>query len=460
MTARSDGVSRRDLIRVAGLAGVATAAAGCGEGWGGQASGTKGKVNITYALWDAYQQVGYQKSIDDFQRRNPDIAVTIEQIPYSSYQPKITAGYISGNAPDLFWVNTPFLADWIASGILSDVTDRVTADKVDLEQYYPALVRLHERDGRLYGLPKDWDTIGLYYNRDFVAKHRVKIPDTLTWTPDGGGNFGQFLQQLTVDRVGRHPGDAGFRPDQIATYGIGVSNDPQSGYGNFLAMNGGGLIPEPYATESSLDTEGNKAAMRYVLQTLDDAHVMVPAAEMGPNGNGANALQLFAQGRVATYMAGDWNTNSLAQTATFKVGVLPLPEGPQGSVCVFNGLTDGMNSATEHPEEAWRLARWLASAESQKILGEGGYVWPAIESLDPLFLRYWKGKDIDMSAFLTAARGKVSNWPVTYGIAEAITDIGTALGPAFLGSGSIDAGLAAAQKVADYRIQAATKTAS
>ena len=32
----------------------------------------------------------------------------------------------------------------------------------------------------------------------------------------------------------------------------------------------------------------------------------------------------------------------------------------------------------------------------QKILGSGGYIWPAIKSLDPLFVQYWAKQGIDM----------------------------------------------------------------
>ncbi len=34
-------------------------------------------------------------------------------------------------------------------------------------------------------------------------------------------------------------------------------------------------------------------------------------------------------------------------------------------------------------------------------LGSGGYVWPGIKSLDPLFLKYWSKQGIDMRPFLT-----------------------------------------------------------
>lgn len=450
-------LSRRSFGRAALGLGAVAALAGCGQGqkWGYTAS-TPGRAHLTYALWDAYQQVGYQKSIDLFQKRHPNISVTIEQIPYGSYQAKITAEFISGKAPDLFWINTPFLADWIHKGMVTDITDRVAAEKIDLSIYYPSLVKLHEKDGRLYGLPKDWDTICFYYNKDYFAKRKVTIPSSLTWNPDGSGTFIPFMQQLTVDKSGNNALSPKFDAGKVATYATSIYNDPQSGWGNFFAMNGGGVLTKPYAQSTVLASAGNQSVLDWIVKTLHEKHVTADPGSVGQNANGGNAGTLFSEGAVATFLAGDWNTNSLYQLTTsgsgFKVGVMPLPVGPRGRISVFNGLADGLNSDTKYPEESWELVKWLAGEESQTIMGSGGYVWPAIEKLDPLFTGYWKGKGIDVSAFLDEAHGKTVNFPVSDGIANALTDIQNDLGPAFLGTQSTSSALGAAQKSADHQI--------
>jgi len=147
---------------------------------------------------------------------------------------------------------------------------------------------------------------------------------------------------------------------------------------------------------------------------------------------------------------GDWNTVTVKTSVTFPVGVATLPAGPNGRVSVFNGLIDGLNTHTAHPKEAWELEKWLGSAQSQAIMGSGGYVWPAIKSLDPLFLQYWKKQGIDMQAFLTEAHGKVINFPNTPGVGDALTKIVNDLGPAFLGTEPVSQALKTAQTDANY----------
>jgi multiple sugar transport system substrate-binding protein len=444
-------VRPRTLARAAIAAVALITLSGC-AGWGISGGGAKGTVTLTYALWDAHEQIGYKASIDQFEKVHPNIKVNIENIPYNSYEQKITAEFITGGAPDLFWVNTPWLGTFVKDGILTNIAPLIKSSHIDMSQYYPQLVALHSRNGAIYGLPKDWDTIALYYNKNYFKKIGLQVPSDLSWTADGTGSFVNFLKQATTDTAGHNALSPQFNPGKIATYALGLSNDPQSGWGNYVAELGGKIIPYPYASTTSVTTPTFQQGISFLTGTLTNEHVIVPGAETGPNANGNNLLTLFTQGKVAMWEAGDWNTTTVKGTVSFPVGVATLPIGPDGRVSVFNGLIDGLNSHTTHPKEAWELDQWLGSAQSQKILGAGGYIWPAIKSLDPLFQQYWAKQGIDMSAFLTEAHGKVVNFPVSSGMGAALTQIVNDLGPAWLGSQSVSSALKAAEGDANYAL--------
>jgi multiple sugar transport system substrate-binding protein len=303
---------------------------------------------------------------------------------------------------------------------------------------------------KIYGLPKDWDTIALYYNKAYFAKRHLAVPANLSWNPDGTGSFVTFLKEATTDASGHNALSPQFNPGKIATYAIGINNDPQGGWGNYVAETGGKVIPYPGAPYTTLATPQVDAGVTFLTRYLTGAHVIVPGTLSGPNANGNNLEQMFAQGQVAMWEEGDWNTVSVKTSVTFPVGVATLPIGPAGRVSVFNGLIDGLNSHTRYPRQAWELEQWLGSAQSQAILGEGGYVWPAIKSLDPLFLNYWKKQGIDMQAFLTEAHGQVINFPNTPGVGDALTDVINDLGPAFLGTEPVSQALKTAQTDANY----------
>ena len=446
---RRAGAAARIMIIGAAL----TLLSGC-AGWGFSGSGgSGGKVTLTYALWDPHEQVGYQASIDEFEKLHPDIQVNIENIPYNSYEQKITAEFITGGAPDLFWVNTPWLGTFIQDGMLTNLAPLIKANHINMAQYYPQLVALHSRGSAIYGLPKDWDTIALYYNKAYFAKLHLAVPANLSWNANGTGSFVTFLKEATTDTSGHNALSPQFNPGKVATYALGVDNDPQSGWGDYVAEVGGKVIPYPYAPVASMTSPQVNEGMSFLTKDLTDDNVIVPATESGPNANGNNLMQMFAQGQVAMWEAGDWNTTALKAAVTFPVGVATLPIGPDGRVSVFNGLIDGLNTHTPYPKQAWELEQWLGSPQSEAILGSGGYVWPAIRSLDPLFLQYWQKQGINMSAFLTEAHGNVVNFPVTPGVGDALTQIVSDLGPAWLGTESVSSALKTAQADADYALK-------
>jgi multiple sugar transport system substrate-binding protein len=312
------------------------------------------------------------------------------------------------------------------------------------------LVALHSRGSAIYGLPKDWDTIALYYNENYFKKLHLTVPATLNWNTSGAGSFVTFLKEATTDKNGNNALSPKFNPAQIATYGIGITNDPQSGWGDYVAESGGSILPQAYATKTSLTTPAFQQGLNFLTQNLTDDHVMVPGTLSGPNADGNNLGTMFAQGQLAMWEQGDWNTLATKTSVTFPIGITTLPVGPDGRVSVFNGLIDGLNTHTPYPKQAWELEQWLGSPQSESILGSGGYVWPAIKSLDPLFLNYWKKQGVDVQPFLTEAQGKVINFPNSAGIGEALTEIVNDLGTVFNGTQAAAPALKTAQSDADY----------
>ena len=161
---------------------VAGGAAACSSSnSNSSASGGSGKVHLTYALWDPNEEVGYKKSIAVFEQSHPNISVSFVQIPYPDYQQKLQEEFTSGTGPDIFWVNTPWLSTWIKDGLLTNLAPDIAKAHIDMSQYIPSLVALHTYQGAIYGLPKDWDTIAVYYNENYFAAHHIPVPTSWSW---------------------------------------------------------------------------------------------------------------------------------------------------------------------------------------------------------------------------------------------------------------------------------------
>jgi multiple sugar transport system substrate-binding protein len=452
----------RSLVAVAVAVMLATGMAACSSSGSSSPSSSSGKVHLTYALWDPNEEVGYKKSIAVFEQSHPNITVSVVQIPYPEYQEKLQAEFTSGTGPDIFWVNTPWLSTWIKDGLLVNLAPDIAKAGINMSQYIPSLVSLHTYNGAIYGLPKDWDTIAVYYNENYFAAHHIAVPTSWSWNTTNGGSFLTVLEEATIDKNGVNATSPSFNPNDVATYGAELDNAMQTGWGSFLAEDGVFTISKAFAPTVSFNTPAADQVFQFIRNLMYKWHVMVPGSELGANATDPSSENnaLFAAGKIAMQIGGDWETTGTYADVggKFKIGVIPLPAGPDGTWSVFNGLIDAINPHSPHFQQAWELEQWLGSAASEKIMGEGGYIWPAIPSLDPLFASYWAAKGVDMSGFLTESTGNLTDWPNTPGMNQGLTDMQRDMGPIWLGPGTLaqtSAAIATAANDANHDLAAA-----
>lgn len=413
-----------------GLAGTVTAPASASS-----------VVHLTYTMWDPNEQIGYNQSLKLFEKSHPNIQVTTLQISYNAYQTKLQEEFSSGSGPDLYWVNTPWLSTWIKDGYLLNLSPDLAKWHTNKNLYYPSLWSLHSYKGAVYGIPKDWDTIAFYVNESYMRKHHLKMPSNWSWNPNNGGSFLHFLREATIDTHGNNALSRKFDPNSVATYATDMVNGAQTGFENFWQMNGCHIIPGAWASHVSFNTGKCYQTTQFIRDLMYKWHVLAPGTLLGTNGTNPSSQDnsLFASGKIAMELAGDWYTSGIYKLigTKFKIGVVALPSGPDGRWSVYNGLIDGVNPHSKHLAQALEVEQWLGSPASQKILGEGGYIFPAVKSLDPLFVKYWTSKGIPMQPFLSEAHGNVVNWPNTPGMNQALTDMAADMGPIWLGGGNL-----------------------
>ncbi len=203
----------RKRVGAALLCGL-LALTGCGSGADDDPGG--GAVTLDYWLWDDNQQASYQACADAFHAANPDITVKITQTAWAQYWQNLTTQLAAGDALDVWTNQVSYYPQFVTSQQLLDIQPYVDADKVDLTQYQDGLADLWTKDGKRYGLPKDWDTEAVVYNSDLLAKAGVDPAElaNLTWNPADGGTFEQVIAKLTVDDEGPRRPRPGVRQGQ------------------------------------------------------------------------------------------------------------------------------------------------------------------------------------------------------------------------------------------------------
>ena len=194
-------VSRRRLLT--GSAALATGVAGAGvlAGCGG-ASATGDRIELDYWLWDALQLPAYSAAIDLFMEKNPDIYVRITQLGWDDYWTKLTASFVAESGPDAFTDHLARYPEFLRLGVITPLDGLQAIDELPSGQFQEGLQELWTgQDGKRYGIPKDYDTIALLYDKAMLEEEGLTPEDLegLDWNPEDGGSFERMLARLTVD---------------------------------------------------------------------------------------------------------------------------------------------------------------------------------------------------------------------------------------------------------------------
>ena len=410
------------LLTACGGAAPAAPAAPAAEGGAAAAPAASGDaVTLTYWLWDSNQLPAYQLCIDKFMATNPNIKVEITQSGWDDYWNNIQTGMVAGTAPDIFTDHLAKYPEFASKEQLVDIQPYVDADKVDMSVYLGQLGDLWARDGKRFGLPKDWDTIAIVENLDALAAAGVTAEEinSLTWNPDDGGTFGEMIKKLTIDENGKNGLDPAFDPTKVKQYGL-IINGAGEGYGQtewswLTNTTGWQAIDGLYATKYNYDDPRFIKSIQWVADQMKAGYIMPLELVTSLGGSAA-----FQAGKGALHANGSWMIGALTSQSPFKVEFARLPEGAEGRKSMFNGLADSIWVGTKHPAEAWQVVKFLASQECADIVGDAGVVFPAQQSAVDKAVAAYKAKDLDVTAFTLQAADPEGTFlfPVTDNAAE------------------------------------------
>jgi multiple sugar transport system substrate-binding protein len=157
--------SRTTIAVVAGAATLALALSGC------SASSADSSGPVTLKVWTGFtggDRPGYATIVKDFEKTHPNIKVDMTVQPWDTIQQKLPSAWLTGQGPDVAAVSSDpnAVAQYVKTRSVLPITETGSGDsKINTSKFAPGTVREFTYDGKLYGVPANFATLSLYYNK-------------------------------------------------------------------------------------------------------------------------------------------------------------------------------------------------------------------------------------------------------------------------------------------------------
>jgi multiple sugar transport system substrate-binding protein len=399
-------------------------------------------VTLKLSGWSASpaEQRLLNQVLKDFEATHPAIKVRFEVIA-DQYMDVIKTRLIGDAAPDVFYLDSieaPFL---IQQNVLEPLDAYITP-AFDLADFEPNLLQTFAHQNQVYGLPKDYSTLALFYNRKaFAAAGLTQPPET--WE-----DLLVAAKKLTIDR------NQDNRPDQ---YGLGILPELPRQMHSIEAFGGQVVDAQSHATFAT--AAGIKGTRLALLQYRDD-RTSARAVDVGAN----NGSEMFGQGKAAMVIEGNWAIPYLQETfpdLDFATAEAPKINNKPATM-VFT-VAYVMNRQTQHKQAAWELIAYLTGKEGMGKWTSTGFALPSRKSVaKELAQKFSESGDpcgiceaARLRAPLLAGVSYATPWQIGNYPAAIVNNFNNQYLSALLGQQPLEAAIVKAQESANQQIEAA-----
>ncbi len=385
LTAAMAAVMAAAVVGCGSKAGNETAPASAGETKqaaesSGESGNTAAQGTLTVAIWDKNQEPGLTEIMKDFTNET-GIKTQIQVTPWEQYWTMLEAGATGGSLPDVFWMYSNEIARYSEYEMLLDLTDRIKdSKKLEMDKFPKDIVQIYNWEGtKQYAVPKDIDTIALWYNKTMFDEAGVPYPDK-NWTWD---DFAAAAKKLTKTDGSQY----GFA--------LRPTND-QAGWNNIVYDMGGYVISDDKKS-SGFDQPGTIKALTFVTDLMKEG-CTPPYEVMAENTEEA----LFEAGKVAMVTMGSWMLPELCNNdyvkANCDIAMLPKDAATGKRISIYNGLGWAASANTGMPDEAWKLIEYMGSKDAQQKQSDLGIVISAYEGTTDNWIKAYPG--FNLQAYL------------------------------------------------------------
>lgn len=326
---------------------------------------TRAANTVTFAVYgDAAEKIAYQKLVDVFQEKNPDVRVELTLIPNQfAYRERITGDFAVGSPPDVVLLNNRRYGFFGLRRMLEPLGPYLeTSDLVKESEFYPETLAPFRIQGQLMCIPQSASNLVVYYNKELFAQANLPLPRA-DWTWD---EFLATAQALTRDTNG---------DGNVDQYGLGTEGDLLR-LAPFIWQNNGKIFDNDARPTTFVFDAAAQQALQWVVD-LQVKHHVVP----DPDAEILESFETrFMNGTIAMFINQRRGVGMYRDMAKFDWDVAPLPRN-KAAAGILQAEAYCLPLASDNKAGAWRLIEFASSVEGQTILAASGRIVPTLRAV-------------------------------------------------------------------------------
>lgn len=292
-----------------------------------------------------------------FSQVYPDVKVNYEPLP-DQYDAKLKAQVSGGTEPDVFYVSPGLADELIGANKLMKLNDAMSKAGLSKDDFYENLIGIFSRGDDVYGLPKDFGTLAVFYNTELAKEE-----------PKAGWTWDDYKAWAQANTSGDDP--------NTKVFGTMHPTDPARWWA-FAVANGAKMVNDD-GTTTGVNSPEAVASLEFYYGMYKDGF-----ASRQQDVSAGWPGEAFGKERAAAVIEGGWLIPYLADPnngfdVTYKAAPLPTaPSGKQGDLLFTNAYSASANS--KYPMAAAALVTFLSGPQNQYEVLKTGFALPTIKN--------------------------------------------------------------------------------
>ena len=293
------------------------------------------KVTITY--WGLWQNENVMKGvIDEFQKKNPNIKVEYTEQDKNQYRKRLVTRINNGTGPDVFRFHNTWVP--MLSGVLLPLPSNIINPGAFQGNYYPVIQHDLMKNGAIYGIPLEIDTLALFVNTKMLKEAGYEVPDT--WD-----EFREVATALTV----REGGEIKVAGAAMGTT-KNVTHAPD--------------IISVLLVQNGVDLYNIKGSLTKVDEALTFYNSFLGRRiwdlDLDPS------VRAFAEEKLVMYFGFSWDVFTiLSINKNVPFEIYPVPHLPEGrNMTIASYWVEGVSVGSQHQREALKFIQFLSERET------------------------------------------------------------------------------------------------